>query len=210
MNLDVETTRSVAPVQAERPQSVSASSVTSSASSAWSSKSGYWGGDSLWRATIRGYRAPGFQRVAGASELDAEVPLVAEVEEEQELLAGGGLADGQTSGGSGWPIPEQARLGVQGVFGCFVPGLAAQEEGPLVRVIELERLRDHLTQVGQGAVLGEVVRRRAVRRAYAAAAVPGGPGQGPPDGSLALLRWRAGLDWSVEPVEGSLLPIEPF
>jgi hypothetical protein len=37
--------------------------------------------------------------LAGADELDAEVPLVTVVEQEQELLVGGDLGDGQVLGG---------------------------------------------------------------------------------------------------------------
>lgn len=39
--------------------------------------------------------------------------------------------------------------------------------------------------------------------------VPRALGQTPPEGSLALLRWRSTSDWSMEPVEPWLLPVEP-
>jgi hypothetical protein len=91
--------------------------------------------------------------LAGAGELDAEVPLIAVVEQEQELLAGGGLGDGQVAGGL-LGIPE-GIVGYQGVLAGAIPGLAAEEERPQVRVVEPKGEGDGVAEVGQGLVGGQ-------------------------------------------------------
>jgi|GEM_PF-6012921 len=116
-----------------------------------SSISGYCG----WGVAVGGddsgiARAwPGW--LAGADELDAEVPLVAvvEQEQEQELLVGGSLGDGQVLGGVVLGVTE-GIIGQQSVFTGAIPGLAAQEERPQVRVVEPKGEGDGVAEVGQG------------------------------------------------------------
>ncbi len=111
------------------------------------------------RAVARHHaRVPGtrLQGVAGAHELDPEVPLVAEVEQEEELLAGRDLTDAETLRPFRALAAERVRLGVQGVLGRRIPRLATQEEGLQVRIVEGERLGDRLAQVGEGLGAGEL------------------------------------------------------
>src|SRR4029453_4752351 len=89
----------------------------------------------------------GLGRRGGADQLDAEVPLVAVVEQEQELLAGGGVTDAQAVGCPCWPAIVRRRR--TGVLGGLVPGLAAEEERPQMRVVEAEGQWDGLAQVAE-------------------------------------------------------------
>src|SRR4029453_7606620 len=93
-------------------------------------------------------------RRGGADQPDAEVPLVAVVEQEQELLAGGDVTDAQpVSCPFRPPIVRRRRAGV---LGRVVPGLAAEEERPQMRVVEAEGERDGLAQVAERVFAGEL------------------------------------------------------
>jgi hypothetical protein len=91
--------------------------------------------------------------LAGADELDAEVPLVAVVEQEQEFLVGRSLGDRQVAG-SLLGVTE-GIVGQQGVLAGAIPRLAAEEERPQVRVVEPEGEGDGVAEVGQGLVGGQ-------------------------------------------------------
>ncbi|HTF59552.1 MAG TPA: hypothetical protein VK713_06540, partial [Actinomycetes bacterium] len=114
-----------------------------------------------WGLAMAGYhlRVPntGVGRRGGADQPDAEVPLVAVVEQEQELLASGDVSDAQSVG---CPRPAAAAGGVRrrraGVLGGLVPGLAAEEERPQMRVVEAEGQWDGLAQVAERLVAGEL------------------------------------------------------
>ena len=89
----------------------------------------------------------GLRRRAGADQPDAEVPLIAVVEQEQEFLAGGGVTDVQPVSCPSPPAIIRRRR--PGILSRAVPRLAAEEERPQVRVVEAEGERDRLAQVAE-------------------------------------------------------------
>src|SRR6266536_246687 len=87
--------------------------------------------------------------VARAGQLDPEMPLVAVVEQEEELPPGRRVGHPQAASAL---VPPTGAFGVgdAGVLGGPVPRLAAEEERPQVVVVEVEGAGDGVPQVLEG------------------------------------------------------------
>src|SRR5215213_9500558 len=101
-----------------------------------------------------GVLSAGGHGLAGPHQLHAEVPLVAEVEQEEELLLARRarqrhLTDASPARGAGPGAIKDIRGAVQGILGGAVPWLATQEKRPEVRVIEAEREGDRFPEGSQ-------------------------------------------------------------
>src|SRR6266508_1399881 len=89
---------------------------------------------------------PRIDRVGGAHQLDPEAPLVAVVEEEEELLAPARpgprhVAEPDPARRPCAPPEQRVRLTLERVLGRAVPGLAAQQAPPHTRVPYAARSR---------------------------------------------------------------------